>query len=120
MRNATKAKRNQLFTKGPIPLAWQVAAAKLPGKVLQTGLAIWFLAGIRESNTVILGNELLAHHGVSRRAKVRCLKALEGAGLIFVEYRENKNPRITLLRNAEKLDTLYGDDDAEEEEAVPS
>ena len=34
------------FIRGPIPLAWLNVAARLPGKTLNVGLAIWWLAGM--------------------------------------------------------------------------
>jgi len=42
------------FLKGPIPLDWIIAAAKLPGKALHVGIALWFLAGLKRSRTVVL------------------------------------------------------------------
>ena len=43
------------FIKGPIPLAWMMAAATPPGKCLHVGLALWYLAGLKKTNTVALG-----------------------------------------------------------------
>jgi hypothetical protein len=40
---------------------------------------------------------LLEQFHISRKAKYRCLKALEGAGLIAVEYRKDHNPRVTII-----------------------
>ena len=68
------------FIKGPIPLAWITAAAMLPGKSLQVGLALWYLAGLKKTKTVPLGN-LLPKFGVDRKSKGRCLKLMERAGL---------------------------------------
>src|SRR5271166_4644456 len=51
------------FIKGPIPLAWITAAAMLPGKSLHAGLALWYLAGLKKTRTVPLGNRLLVAHG---------------------------------------------------------
>ena len=82
------AQRGGAFIKGPIPLRWAATAARLsPSKAAATGVAIWYLAGLRKSNTFILPNGLLGNFGVGPQAKYRCLKALEDAGLITVEYR---------------------------------
>ena len=82
---------------GPIPLAWMKAAAMLPGKSLHAGLALWYLVGLKKTRTVALGNRLLKSFGVDRKAKGRCLKLMEGAGLITVESRAGCNPTVTLL-----------------------
>ncbi len=85
------------FIKGPIPLAWMKAAAMLPGKSLHVGLALWCLAGLKKTKTVPLGNRLLKSFGVDRKAKGRCLKAMQGAGLITVVSCAGCNPTVTLL-----------------------
>ncbi|MGB7914699.1 MAG: hypothetical protein WCF79_05305 [Rhodomicrobium sp.] len=90
------------FIKGPIPLAWMKAAAMLPGKCLQVGLALWYLAGLQKTNTVALGNHLLQSFGVDRKAKGRC-QALERAGLVAVLSRPGCNPIMTLLDTPEEV-----------------
>jgi hypothetical protein len=85
------------FINGPIPLAWMKAAATLPGKCLHVGLALWYLAGLKKTKTVALGNLVLEGFGVSRKAKGNCLKELERAGLITVESRPGCSPIVTLL-----------------------
>jgi hypothetical protein len=67
------------FLKGPIPIAWLMEASALPGKAFQTGIVLWYLCGLRKKETVILANELLEQFHISRQAKYRCLKALQGA-----------------------------------------
>ena len=42
------------FIKGPIPLAWMMAAAMLPGKSLHVGLVLWYLAGLKKTKTFAL------------------------------------------------------------------
>jgi len=85
------------FLKGPIPLDWLQRASALPGKAFQLGIVLWYLSGLRKNPTITLGNGLLENFHISRQAKYRCLKALEEAGLIAVEYRENRNPHVTIL-----------------------
>ncbi len=69
----------------------------MPAKTFQAGVVIWYLSGLRKSETVTLANGLLEEFHISRKAKSRCLKALEAAGLIAVDYRQNRNPKVTLL-----------------------
>jgi len=85
------------FIKGPIPLAWMMAAAMLPGKSLHVGLVLWYLAGLKKTKTFALGSRDLKRFGVDRKAKGRCLKAMENAGLISVVSRAGCNPIVTLL-----------------------
>ena len=85
------------FLKGPIPLAWLMKASALPGKAFQTGIVLWYLCGLRKKETIVLANGLLEQFHISRQAKYRCLKALEGAGLITFEGRKDRNPRVTIL-----------------------
>jgi hypothetical protein len=85
------------FLKGPIPIAWLMKASALPGKAFQTGIVLWYLCGLRKNSTVILANGLLERFHVGRKAKYRGLQALEGAGLIAVEERKDRNPRVTIL-----------------------
>ena len=52
---STRGRIKGEFIKGPIPLPWLSAAARLSGKApLAVGLAIWFEAGQRRSNEFIL------------------------------------------------------------------
>jgi hypothetical protein len=60
-------------------------------------VVIWYLYGLRKDTTVTLANGLLEQFNISRKAKYRCLKALEGAGLIAVEYRKDRTPRVTII-----------------------
>jgi hypothetical protein len=84
--------------KGPVPMAWLCKAATLPGKCLAVGLALWYLHGRHKNReSVSLGNELLADIGVSRNAKVRCLRIMEEAGLVTVEYFTYRSPSVTLV-----------------------
>jgi hypothetical protein len=97
LRPAKRKRHNHPFLKGPIPLLWLETAAKLPGKCLHVGLALWYLAGVQKSNAVALGNARLQKLGVDRDAKARCLKALQEAGLITVDQQPGRNPRVTFL-----------------------
>lgn len=94
------------FLKGPIPLDWLGRAAKLSGKAaLATALALMFEVGRRRSNQVKLTTAILNRFGVSRKAKYRALKQLEGANLISVIRTPRKNPIVTVLPAEAELPT---------------
>ena len=73
------------FLRGPIPMAWLNEAARLPGKALNLGIAIWWLAGMAQTKTFKLTGKALDQLGVSRDAAADALKRLEGRGLIRVQ-----------------------------------
>jgi len=85
------------FVKGPIPLAWIIQAASLPGKTLQVGVALWYLAGLKKSRSVTLDSKTLNLMSVSRDAKSDALRRLEKAGLVTVERRSGRLPIVSLL-----------------------
>ena len=85
------------FVKGPIPLDWLEQAARLPGKALATGLAVWFVVGLTGSNTVKLKRKTLNRFGIARQAFYRALEQLERAGLIAVERKLGQSPKITTI-----------------------
>jgi hypothetical protein len=85
------------FLKGPVPLAWLCSAGRLPGKALHIGVALWFLAGMKNTRSVWLTSTVLQLFGVDRNAKRRALVWLEEAGLIIVERHPGRNPLVTLL-----------------------
>jgi len=93
------------FVMGPIPLAWLGPAARLPGKALAVGLAIWYQRGLRKSETVMLTGPILNQFGVDRHAKYRALTALENAGLVRVDRRMGKNPTVEILKTTESTKT---------------
>lgn len=85
------------FVKGPIPLVWIGTAARLPGKTLHVALALQYLAGLTQSNTVKLTARTLDIVGVARDAKAEALSRLQLAGLISVEQSPGRAPSVTLL-----------------------
>lgn len=72
------------FLKGPVPWPWIEKAARLPGRSLVVGLALWRLAGAVKSRTVRLANSEMEALGISRSAKSRALHELERASLVAV------------------------------------
>ena len=87
--------KGERFLKGPVPLAWLEAAARLPGKSLHAGIALWYAAGLARSASV--SNLSGVRFGLDRNAKYRALAWLEEAGLITVERKLGRAPVVTLL-----------------------
>ena len=79
-----------------LPLAWANKADCLPGKALHVALAVWRQAALKKSMTTSLPNGTLAGYGMKERAKRAALLALEGAGLIRVEWKPGCNPIVTI------------------------
>ena len=94
------------FLKGPIPMAWLNEAAKLPGKALNLGIAIWWLAGMAQTKTFKLTGKALDQLGVSRDASADALKRLEGRGLIRVQRAPGQRPTVEILSVASKVTKL--------------
>jgi DNA-binding MarR family transcriptional regulator len=97
-RKAPRHKPGEKFLKGPISMNWLNQAARLPGKALHVGIALWHLAGLsRQAGTVSLSATVLRDMGISRTTGYRALAALEKAGLVRVERQSGRLPRVTLL-----------------------
>ena len=106
---APRHKKGERFLKGPIPWNWVVEAANLSGGALKVSLAIWFLAGMKKTDTIKLSNGMLEELGVSRRNKYRVLESLEDAGLISVSQHSGNSPKIKINQAKKWL----GEDDCE-------
>ena len=89
--------RGEGFLKGPVPLAWLEVAARLPGKSLHAGIALWYAAGLLRSASIPLSNVSGHRFGCDRNAKYRALAWLEGAGLVKVERKLGRAPVVTIL-----------------------
>ena len=88
------------FIKGPIPLEWIQAAARLPGRSLHVGLVLWYLAGVRRSRQGPISYTVASHFGLSRHAVYRGLAWLEEAGLITVLRKHGRRLGFTLTEEA--------------------
>ena len=97
-----RASKSERFIRGPIPLKWLSVAARLPGKSLHVGIALWLEAGLRKSAVVPLSNVTGRLFGLDRNSKYRGLDWLEGVGLIAVERKLGRAPVVTILDRAEK------------------
>ena len=85
------------FIAGPMDVSWVVQASRLGVKALLVGLALWHLRGLRKADTFLVSNLMLRDWGIEPDAKTRALRSLEHAGLISVERRSKRSPRVTLL-----------------------
>ncbi len=88
------------FIKGPIPLAWVQQAAKLPGRTLHLGMALWYLAGLRKSNQGAVNYKVAEHFGLNRYTVYRGLARLKEAHLIEVSSKPGRRLNITLIEGA--------------------
>lgn len=99
-------KPGERFLKGPVPLIWLETAARLPGRSLHVGIALWYAAGLTRSRSVTLSNVSGARFGLDRNAKYRALDCLEGAGLIAVQRKLGRAPVVTILDG--RIESLHG------------
>jgi hypothetical protein len=91
-------RKGERFLKGPVPWPWLQWAARLPGKALHVGVALWQLAGMANTTTVKLSLSWLETElGAQRDAGRRALGALEGAGLVEVVRHPGRCPVVTIL-----------------------
>jgi hypothetical protein len=100
VKAAEKASRKRItgrFLRGPIPLEWLMKAGQQSGQALHVAIAIWFLTGVKNTNSVQLSNKLLNEFGVDRYSKRRALKQLSNAKLISVHQGRGKSPVVTVL-----------------------
>ena len=85
------------FLRGPIPIAWLNEAAKLPGKAINLGIAIWWLHGMAKTKTFKLTAKALDQLNISRDAVSSGLKRLEARGLIRVQRSSGQRPTVEIL-----------------------
>jgi hypothetical protein len=95
-----ESKPPPLFLKGPVPLDWISAAAKLPGKALAVGIALWWLEGMAKGGGVKVTQTALNALNVSRDACYDGLKRLEEAKLITVIREPGKRPYVRIVRKS--------------------
>ena len=79
-----------------MPIFWLTSAARLPGKSLHVGLAIWYAADRFRSQRISLSNVEACRFGLIRNAKYRALEWLEAKELISVERKLGRAPVITI------------------------
>jgi hypothetical protein len=85
------------FIKGPLDFVWFSKARQLGVTALWVGFGLWFLRGLRRSNSFTVSNLMVEEWKIRPDAKARALRALEKAGLIRIERRGKRSPRVTLV-----------------------
>jgi len=96
-RKTLRRQPSGLFLKGPVPWRWLQQAARLPGRALAVGMALWLLVGLRKRHNVRLSPSKTRSLGISPRAARRGLKALERATLVAVDRHRGRSPDVTVL-----------------------
>jgi DNA-binding transcriptional ArsR family regulator len=86
------------FIAGPVDIFWLSEARKLGVTALWVGLALWFLRGLKRSDSFIVSNLMMQELDVQPDSKARALRKLEKASLITIEQRGKRSPRVTLVR----------------------
>jgi hypothetical protein len=80
-----------------LPYAQTMRAA---GKVKSAALAVMVEIAYQVFKThkseVVLSNAMLRSVGISRGAKLRALRQLEAAGVVVVNWKVRKSPRVTI------------------------
>jgi len=84
-------------------MAWLNEAAKLPGKALNVGIAIWWLAGMSKTTAFKLTGRALDQVDISRDAASSALNRLEAQGLIRVQRSPGQRPTVEILAIASKV-----------------
>ncbi len=91
-------KRTRPFIKGPIDLDWISKVALLPGKTLNVGLALMYLAGLTKSKEDLkLTDKHFKTFNISRKAVSSALALMEEVGLVKVERVQGRKNLITII-----------------------
>jgi hypothetical protein len=85
------------FIAGPVDVVWLSQARRLGVSALWVGLGLWFLRGLKRSDCFIVSNLMMQEWGVLPDAKQRALRKLQRVGLITIEQRNKRSPRVTLI-----------------------
>jgi DNA-binding MarR family transcriptional regulator len=68
-------------------------------------MALFLLRGLKRSSEVVLGSQHLRELGVRRHAAYRALSRLEAAGLVRVQRKRGRAPRVTLVLEGTEAST---------------
>ena len=102
-RTATEAsrklkRRSQRVEFVMLPYAQTMAAAgKTKCAVLAVMVELTYQVFKTHKPEVVLSNSMLRSVGISHWAKSRALHQLEAAGMVAVDWKERKSPRVTVL-----------------------
>ena len=89
-----QSKVTEYFLKGPIPISWLQAAAKLPGKAYVVGTVLWWHHGMNQGSSVRVTRRSLERFSISEDAYRDGLHRLERAGLVSVMRRPGQRAEV--------------------------
>jgi hypothetical protein len=95
----SKAKQVSLFIKGPIPMDWISAAAKLPGKAIHVALALYWMDGMNPQKRFKITRRALEQFKVSDDAYRDALLRMEAAKLIRVSRSPGQRALVEIVRD---------------------
>lgn len=85
------------FIKGPIPIRWVSAAARLPGKTLQVALSLLWISGMQPGRHIKVTRRALDLFGVSDDAYRDALVRLTTSGLIEASTRPGQRALVRMV-----------------------
>ena len=100
--------KKKYFIKGSIPLSWLIKANRLGGCTSAVATTLWFYDGINHGEPFHLTWRLDDVTGVSRQARQRALRKLEGAGLIQLTIRYGASPIVRIIKDFKDEDEPTG------------
>ncbi len=95
---ATVKESTRKFIHGPIPFNWLKKSNSLKGKTGAVGMALWFLHGVKKSDTFKITNQIEELAGCSRQVLGRALKSLQTADLIKFVQKPGARAVVTILK----------------------
>ena len=87
------------FLKGPIPLDWLTAATQLPGKAINVGIALWWIAGMSKTDVLKLTRQAQLALNISKDAERDGLRRLQQAGLIELTTRPGQRHSVRIIKD---------------------
>ena len=84
-----------------IPMSWVGVTFRLHPLSTRAALAVWYQVKRSRSDQAAISTKLLEQFGVNRKAGQRALAELEAAGLITVDRRRGRAPRVTIIEVGE-------------------
>lgn len=92
------------FIRGPLPQEWFSRACRLGGKCANLALALWYVHGMAGS-PIKLPRRVRSEFGLGDSSTYYALQLMEKKGLVRVERRRGRAPRVTLLNINNRKET---------------
>lgn len=86
------------FLKGPVPLDWLTAVTQLPGKAINVGIALWWIAGMSKTGELKLTRQAQLAFNISKDAERDGLRRLQQAGLIELTARPGQRHTVRIVK----------------------